>query len=130
MKRYLVIAGMAGSIMIAACKDSTGPGNNAPYVASISQINVPAQAAVFDTIRVDFIYTVRGCDSSMVEIRQGGNQVQFTAIGFPTQQFCVQDLIGSSRFHYIVYPPHNVPLSILFTEPTGGDSVRTVTPSA
>lgn len=130
MKRYLVIAGLVGSVMIAACRDSTGPGNNAPYVASISQINVPAQAGVFDTIRLDFIYTVRGCDSSMVVIHQGENQLQLTAVGFPTQRFCVQDLIGASRFHYAVYPPHNVPFSITFTEPTGGDSVRTVRPSA
>jgi hypothetical protein len=129
MKRYLVIAGVAGSVMIAACKDAAAPGRDQPYVATISQIHVPSQVGLWDTVRVDFTYFTPGCDSSVVVIRLGYTQLKFTARGYPTDRICINDLGGIHMFRYNVYPPQDAPLSIIFTEPNGGDSVRTVTPS-
>lgn len=129
MKRYLVVAGMVGVVAAAGCNESTGPKGEAPYVASITEIHVPQQVALWDTVKLDFSYFTRGCDSSVVKIQQSETQLRFTAMGYPTERFCVDDLGGVHRFSYFVFPPHGTPLSITFTEPTGGDSVRMVTPS-
>ena len=129
MKRYLVIAGMGALVVAAGCKDSTGPSDDKPYVATITQIDVPSQVALWDTVRLSFTYFTPGCDSSTVQIQQGETQLRFTATGYRTERFCVSDLGGVRRFSYFVFPPHGAPLSITFTEPTGGDSVRTVTPA-
>ena len=128
MKRYLVIAGMVGVIVAAGCKDSTSPRGDNPYVATISQIHVPQQVALWDTVKLDFTYFTPGCDSSTVQIQQGETQLKFTAIGYRTDRICIDDLGGIHRFSYFVFPPHGSPLSVIFSEPTGGDSVRTVTP--
>ena len=129
MKRLLVITGMVGVIVFAGCRDSTSPRANNPYVATITQIHVPQQVALWDTVKLDFAYFTTGCDSSTVQIQQGDAHLRFTATGYPTDRFCVADLGGIHRFSYFVFPPHGAPLSVTFTEPTGGDSVRTVTPS-
>jgi hypothetical protein len=129
MRRYLVIFAMAALVVAAGCKDSAGPDGDGPYAAAITDINVPSQIALGDTVRLSFSYFTPGCDSSTVQIQQGDTQLRFTAMGYRTDRICVSDLGGTHRFSYYVFPPHGGPLSITFTEPTGGDSVRTVTPS-
>jgi hypothetical protein len=126
MTRYLIVVGMVGLTALAACKDSTAPDPSAAYVAPIAQITVPSQAAVGDTVRLDFFYVTAPCDSSVVEIRQGETALRFTAIAYPTQRPCIMTLNTLHRFYYSVFPPHYLPLAITFTQPTGGDSVRIV----
>ena len=73
MKRCLITAGIVTGVLLAGCKDSAAPNGDGPYVAAITDVNVPSQVALWDTVRLSFSYFTPGCDSSTVKIQQGGD---------------------------------------------------------
>jgi hypothetical protein len=131
MGRRFVIAGIAGIITLAACNDSTAPATS--RIATIYQIKVPEHAAFSDTVRVTFSYMTAGCDTGVVvESKPTIDGMRFTVRSFSTNQVCPMTLTESFApiivppVGMVIAPPHATPLRLVFTEPSGGDSVRVV----
>ena len=130
MRTNLVIAVLLGvAVVAAACENTTAP--NRPHVGTIFGIQAPANAAVSDTVRVRFSYYTQFCDTGAVlSVRLSGDEMRFTITSWPTNQPCpvVTSVFGGvpPSAGYIVNPPHAAPLRLVFSEPTGGDSVRVV----
>ena len=131
--RLIIVAGISLITVVAACHDSNAP--NASHVDAISAISVPAHAANGDTVKVAFDYAPFGCDTGdVVEARSTPEGLRFTARNFATKEPCpavlhVQGYVyRPPHVEYVVAPPHLSPLKLVFTEPTGGDSVRVIGP--
>ena len=130
MRTNLVIAVLLGvAVAAAACNDTTAP--KRPHLATIFAIQAPANAAITDTVRVRFSYYTEFCDSGAVlSVHPANDEIRFTVTSWPTNQTCpaVMSTIASIRpsVEYVVNPPHAAPLRLVFSEPTGGDSVRVV----
>ena len=116
------IAGAAG------CRDATAPDPNRPRTAPISGIQVTTHASPTDTIFIRFNYTTAGCDTSAISVRQTSNNVRLTATAYPTNGPCLAVLEIQNVFRYMVLPYHAAPYSVVFTQPSGTDTVRVVTP--
>ena len=125
MRSFVIAAIIISGVALAACHDTTSPAAQ-PRIAGISGITVPARAGESDTVPISFIYTTAPCDTSIVETRQSFSGVRFTVTAFATNQPCIAVLSVEHPFHYSVLPVHAVPLSVMFTEPDGKDSVRIV----
>ena len=129
--RAFVVGAMVGIIVVAGCNDATGPkSHSVQRVATIYNIKVPARAAFGDTVRIAFNYAPFGCDSGVVfQARPTADGMRFTATSWSTELPCaylrIMDPLASS-VGYVVNPPHNAPLRLVFTEPDGKDSVRVV----
>ena len=133
MRTNLVIAGLlAVAVAVAACDDSTSPGPQ-PRVAFIGNINVTAHAAYSDTVKVSFNYYTASCDTGVVvQARPTIEGLRFTVTSWPTNRPCLltltSSILGPPPVGYVVNPPHQSPLRLLFTQPEGIDSVRVVGP--
>ena len=133
MRINLVIAGLIGiAVAVAACDDSTSPAPQ-PHVAFIGNINVTAHAAYSDTVKVSFNYYTASCDTGVVvQTRPTLDGLRFTVTSWPTNRPCpltlTSSIIAPPPIGYVVNPPHQSPLKLLFTQPGGTDSVRVVGP--
>lgn len=133
MGRRFVIAGIAAIITLAACNDANAPTGS--RVATIYQIRVPAHASFTDTVHVAFSYAIGPCDTgTVVEARPEPDGVRFTVRSFPTNRVCPLNPTASlvplivPQWTMAIGPPHASPLRLVFTEPSGGDSVRVISP--
>ena len=131
MGRRFVVAGMAGIITLAACKDTNAPSGS--HLATIYEIRVTDHATFTDTVRVAFSYAIGSCDTgTVVEAKPTSDGMRFTVRSFPVDRVCplnptlVPNIVPQAGF--VIAPPHNVPMKLVFTEPSGGDSVRLVGP--
>ena len=132
MRTNLVVAVLLGvTVVAAACNETTAP--DRPHVVTIFGIQAPANAAVSDTVRVRFSYYTEFCDTGAVlSVRPSFDEIRFTVTSWPTNRTCpaVTSVIAAIPLTagYVVNPPHAAPLRLVFSEPTGGDSVRVVAP--
>ena len=124
--RALTVAGLVGIVMVAGCHDATAPRTDLPRTAPIEQIQVSAHAATTDTIFIRFVYMTAPCDTSAIGVRQTSTSVRITATAYPTDRVCLATLPGANPFRYVVLPLHVAPYTVIFTQPTGTDSVRVV----
>ena len=124
--RTLTVAGLVGMVVLAGCHDATGPRTDGPLTAAIQQIQVSAQAAPTDTIFIRFTYVTAPCDTSAIGVRQTSRSVRITATAYHTNSPCVATLSMLNTFRYMVLPWHAAPYTVIFTQPTGNDSVRVV----
>lgn len=132
MRRLLVCAGLLGVVVAAGCSDTTGP-KSVQRVATIVNIKVPATAAATDTVKVVFDYSPASyCDTGVVmQARTLADGLHFTVTSWSTNVQCpayAADIIRLPSAGYIVSPPHDTPLRLVFSEPDGKDSVRVVAP--
>lgn len=132
MRRLLVCAGLLGVVVAAGCSDSTGP-KSVKRVATILNIKMPATAAATDTVKVVFdYYAASYCDTGVVmQVRNFADSVRFTVTSWSTNVQCpayAADIIRLPSAGYMVNPPHESPLRLVFSEPGGKDSVRVVAP--
>jgi hypothetical protein len=120
---------LAGVAIIAGCGDSTGP-KSVEHTNPIMQIRVPAHATFSDTLKISFGYSIPCSDTGAV-IRASGiaGGWRITVTSWTSDpRFCPLTDIIAPNVGYLVNPPHPVPLRFVFTEPSGGDSVRVVEP--
>jgi hypothetical protein len=128
LRARLGLVGVMACVIAAACSSTTDPVLNGE-VALIRGITVPARAASGDTIRVAFSYVTAPCDTGLtVESRQTFDEIRFTARSKQTTLPCVATLSGVHPVGYLILPPHEAPLRLVFSEPDGNDSVRVVAP--
>ena len=98
-------------------------------VAVITNISVPARAAITDTIKVGFTYVTAPCDTGLtVESRQNFDELRLTARSKHTSLPCASTYDITHAALHVVVPPHEAPLRLIFSEPDGNDSVRVVAP--
>ncbi len=122
------MVGLMACVVAFACTSATEP-VLAGEVAVITGISVPARAAATDTVRVAFSYVTAACDTGLaVESRQTFNEIRFTARSKHTDLPCLAVLAISHPVVYLIPPPHEAPLRLIFSEPDGKDSVRVVAP--
>jgi hypothetical protein len=97
----------------------------------IFDIVVPSQAAVGDSIRVAFLDDTGPCDTGpRVDAHLANDTLRLAASSIPRDGSCMLAFPGvviARPFVYYVLPPHPRDLTVVFAEPDGGDSVRTVT---
>lgn len=118
---------MTGAVVAAACGSTTDP-QLVGQVAVITGITTPIHAATTDTIKVGFSYVTTACDTgATVEARQTPDGLRFTARSFPTELNC-SGVNGPHPVGYLIRPPHDAQLRLIFSEPDGNDSVRVVGP--
>ena len=112
----------------AACGDSTGPGTR--QQDAIFAIQLPAHAAVGDTIRISFeTGPVRGCgEEKIVSSERVGTGIRFsaTSIRIECLNVPVAQVAPLPPILYLVPPPHAAPYTVTFAEPDGADSVRVI----
>ena len=126
-QRLGVVGVIAAAIVAAACGSTTDP-LLVGQVAMIGAISTPAHAATTDTIKVGFSYITTACDTgATVEARQTPDGLRFTARSFPTELNCV-GVNGPHPAGYLILPPHDAQMRLIFSEPDGNDSVRVVGP--
>jgi hypothetical protein len=122
------MAVLTGVVVAAGCKNTTAPDPNRPRTAPINGIQVTEHASPTDTIFIRFNYLGGACDSTAIGVRQTSTNVRLTATTYPTQRPCVNGASDIQNvFHYMVLPYHNAPYTVMFTQPSGTDSVRVVT---
>jgi hypothetical protein len=124
--RALIVAAVAGTVVVAGCHDATAPRTDLPRTAPIEQIQVTAHAATTDTIFIRFVYVTAPCDSSAIGVRQTSTNLRITATGYPTNRPCIAVISAENQFRYMVLPYHAAPFTVIFTQPSGTDSVRVV----
>ena len=133
MRINLVIAGLLGAaVAVAACNDATSPAPR-PHAAYIGNIKVTDHATYGDTVKVSFNYYTVSCDTGVVvESRPTIEGLRFTVTSWPTNRPCpltlTSTILGPPPVGYVVNPPHQSPLKLVFTQPDGVDSVRVVGP--
>ena len=116
-----------GIAVAAACHDTTAP--PVYRIATISKIHVSGHALPTEPVFVNFVYyTIAACDTGTVEVRQSYNEVRFTAISYPVRGPCTANTSIERPWNYFVQPYHGAPMQVVFTQPSGGDSVRVVAP--
>ena len=121
------MVGLLACVVAAACSSGTEP-SSAGEVAVITGISVPARAAATDTIKVAFSYVTAPCDTALaVESRETLDEIRFTARSKHTELTCIR-IFSSHAVGYLIPPPHESPLRLVFSEPDGKDSVRVVAP--
>jgi hypothetical protein len=113
-------------VVVAGCHDATAPRTDLARTASIEQIEVSAHAATTDTIFIRFTYITAPCDTSAIGVRQTSSSVRITATTYPTNRVCQTVLPAANNFRYMVLPYHTAPYTVIFTQPSGTDSVRVV----
>lgn len=124
--RALTVAGLVGIVVVAGCHDATAPRTELPRTAPIEQIQVSAHAATTDTIFIRFVYVTAPCDTSAIGVRQTSTSVRITATAYPTNRVCLATVAAANNFRYMVLPYHSAPYTVIFTQPSGTDSVRLV----
>lgn len=123
--RLRLLTVMACAVTV-ACSTTTDP-VAAGAVALITAISAPARAASLDTINVAFAYVTAPCDTGLaVESRQTFDEIRFTARSKHTDLPCIAVPTIQHRVGYVIVPPHEAPLRLIFSEPDGKDSVRVV----
>jgi hypothetical protein len=133
MRINLVIAGLLSAVVaVAACDDTTSP-TPRPHIAAIANIKVTDHASYGDTVKVSFNYYTVSCDTGvLVQARPIVEGLRFTVTSWPTNRPCpltlTSSIIGPPPVGYVVNPPHQSPLKLVFTQPDGVDSVRVVGP--
>lgn len=126
MHRLFVCSALLGIVIAAACSDGTSP-KSVRHIGQIYRISVPARAASSDSVRVGFFYSTVFCDTGTVlEARPLADSVRFTVTSWSSNRTCPLVPSFPTSVGYIVNPPHPAPLRLIFTEPSGGDSVRLV----
>jgi len=97
----------------------------------IFDIVVPNFAAVGDSIRISFLDDTGPCDTGpRVDTLLANDTVRFAVSSIPKDGSCMTFVPGvaiQEPFVYYALPPHPRDLTVVFAEPDGGDSVRTVT---
>jgi hypothetical protein len=124
--RALIVTAIVGIVIVSGCHDATAPRTDLPRTAPIDQIQVTAHAATTDTIFIRFTYITAPCDTSAIGVRQTSSTVRITATAYPTNRPCVADIAAANDFRYMVLPYHTAPYTVIFTQPSGNDSVRVV----
>ena len=131
MRTNLVIAVLLGAaVAVAACDETTAP-EPKPHLAFIANIQVTEHATYADTVKVSFTYFTASCDTGVVvQARPDYEGVRFTVTSWPTNRACPLtaslSIIAPPPVGYVVNPPHQSPLKLIFTQPGGTDSVRVV----
>ena len=118
----------AGLVLAAGCGNCVEPKLPPPTVNVITGIRLPARAAASDTVRVVFSYLTANCiANTAIEARQTADGLRFTATTPNYQGLCLAVLrTDTAHVGYVILPQHAAPLRLIFTEPSGGDSVRVV----
>lgn len=97
----------------------------------IFDIVVPTQAAAGDSIRITFLDDGGPCDTGpRVDTHLANDTLRITASSIPKDASCIlttPGVVTQLPFVYYALPPHPRDLTVVFAEPDGGDSVRTVT---
>ena len=118
--------------LLGAALASCGGDATAPTVrlAHLSNIAAPAGAFPGDTLRVSFDWTPQGaCDPlDHIDVRQTSDSASFAVWTRAVGGTCPYVAVIHS-FAALVPPPHDVPFTLVFREPGGRDSTRTVAPA-
>lgn len=125
--RIGVVGVVVTASVAAACGSTTDP-QLTGQVAQITGITAPLHATATDTVKVSFSYLTTACDTgATVEARQTPDGLRFTVRSFPTELNC-SGVNGPHPVGYLIRPPHDAQLRLIFSEPDGNDSVRVVGP--
>jgi hypothetical protein len=118
---------LIASIASVAC-ETTSPQRVQRHIFGIV---VPSQAAVGDSIRIAFLDDTGPCDTGpRVDTQLANDTLRFAVSSIPKDGSCMTFTPGvavQEPFVYYALPPHPRDLTVVFAEPDGGDSVRTVT---
>ena len=112
-----------------ACHDTTAP--IATYRTAIFNLNVAATASAADTVRISFDYAISPCSPlDRIDARTTPTSVTFAVWLKPTtSQVCIAASVIAVRqtYTYLSLPnSRSSAFSVIFEEPTGGDTTRTV----
>jgi hypothetical protein len=111
---------LAALVGLLACSDTTSPDR---VQSGFSQIQVPAFAAVSDTIRITFQVATSGCSTGLiVASERTGDAIHFSASvdGGPV---IVCPLAGAASlsipptYIYLITPYHPTPFTVRFSQP-------------
>ena len=128
MMRSTMVFGLVLCVVGSACQDVVGPG--ARHLVPIGAIRVPPRAAATDTIWVSFVDGASQCDTGVVVAQErtpGG--IRFTATSITRPGPCAAvPVIYKAPTLYGIIPPHAVPFTLAFAEPSRADSLLAVGP--
>jgi hypothetical protein len=121
-------------VLLIASLASVACGTTSPQRVQrrIFNIVVPSQAAVGDSIRIAFLDDTGPCDTGpRVDTQLANDTLRIAVSSIPRDGSCMTAfpgvLVTGQPFVYYALPPHPRDLTVVFAEPDGGDSVRTVT---
>ncbi len=116
----------AASVLLAgACAETTAPGTR--FAVAIDGINVPSVAAPSDTVVVSFRYDA-SCGEREVTLRFKPESLMVAVAGaYPPGGVVCPALIAYAYRSITLLPAErSQPFTVIFRQPTGADSVRTI----
>ncbi|WKW13136.1 hypothetical protein Strain138_002451 [Pseudogemmatithrix spongiicola] len=126
-RNALVVAAL---LCVAGCKETTSPAER--FAVPIDAISVPNTAAPSDTVVVGFRYEA-SCGAREVTLRLRADSMVVAVFAvFPSGGLVCPALLAYAHRTVTLTPPErSQPFTIVFKQPTGADSVRTIrTPPA
>ena len=123
MRPFLFAAALC--VFLSACRDTTGPARR--FLVDITDISVPAVVAPADTARISFRYEA-SCGEREIALRfqSGRLEVRAYAVEPPPDLVCLGWLYYAERT--VLLPPSERAAEhlVVFVQPSGADSVRTI----
>lgn len=126
-RSVLMVAALLG---LAGCKESTSPPER--FAVLIDSISVPSTAAPSDTVVIGFRYDA-GCGARDVTLRLKADSMVVAVFAvFPSGGLVCPALLAYAHRTVTLTPSErSQPFTVVFKQPTGADSVRTIrTPPA
>jgi hypothetical protein len=127
MRIHTVLTALSATtvLLAGACAETTAPG--ARFAVAIDGINVPSVAAPSDTVVVSFRYDA-SCGEREVTLRFKPESLVVAATGaYPPGGLVCPALVAYAYRSVTLLPAERPqPFTVIFRQPSGGDSVRTI----